>query len=87
MDNAEHRTDVVIVTFNGDEKKFSYHPAEPVSALLAQSKAAFHVEGNNRLALFTEAGVELPDGQSLEQAGVTVGEVLVLRQSSTRGGM
>jgi hypothetical protein len=79
--------DTVIVTFNGQEKSLAYQPQEQVSAILNRAMDAFGIQANRHLmGLFTEAGAELPDNSSAEAAGVTPGEVLILRQSVVRGG-
>lgn len=76
----------VKVTYNGDEKTFEYRRDELVETLLDDAKKRFHVEGQHRLSLFTESGIELPDKETLHDAGVHAGELLVLRQSTVRGG-
>jgi hypothetical protein len=82
---AEHDA-TVTVTFNGQDKNFAFHPHELVSALLERAKKEFNVEGQHLLSLFSENGVELPDGETLHQAGVRPGALLVLRQSTVKGG-
>lgn len=76
----------VIVTFNGADKYFAYQAHELVGKLLEKAKKEFGVESQHLLGLFTEAGVELDDDKTLEEAGVKAGELLVLRQSTVRGG-
>jgi hypothetical protein len=84
MSNANRNT--VIVTFNGADQTVEYQPHAAVQALLEHAKQAFSVQSNHLLSLFTEAGVELNDTQSAQDAGVTSGMVLVLRQSTVKGG-
>jgi len=84
MSSANHNT--VIVTFNGADQTVEYQPHASVQALLDHAKQAFRVQSNHLLSLFTEAGVELADTQSAQDAGVTPGKVLVLRQSTVKGG-
>ena len=81
----QHR-DTVTVTFNGADKEINYQPKATVQALLSHARQAFGVESNHLLSLFTQGGVELQDGQSAEDAGVTPGMLLVLRQSTVKGG-
>jgi len=79
--------DTVLVTFNGQEKSLAYQPEEQVSAILNRALDAFGIQANRHLmSLFTEAGAELPDSSSAEAAGVTPGELLILRQSVVKGG-
>jgi hypothetical protein len=84
MSSANRNT--VIVTFNGSDQTVEYQPHAAVQALLEHAKQAFSVQSNHLLSLFTEAGVELNDTQSAQDAGVTPGMVLVLRQSTVKGG-
>lgn len=82
---TEHR-DTVTVTFNGTDKQIAYQPHAPVQALLNHAKHEFGVESNHLLSLFTEGGVELDDNTSAQDAGVVPGMLLVLRQSTVKGG-
>jgi hypothetical protein len=81
-----HRDEKVAVTYNGQDKHFEDRPHELVGALLDLAKKEFHVESQHTLSLFTEGGVELPDAETLDRAGVRPGELLVLRQSTVKGG-
>jgi len=79
--------DTVLITFNGEEKALTYQPHEQVTAVLKRALDAFGVNSNRHLmSLFTEAGAELPDHSSMEDAGVKPGDVLILRQSVVKGG-
>jgi hypothetical protein len=54
-----------------------------------QGQHAFNLQNspnNHLLALFTEDGVELDDTRSAADAGVKPGMLLVLRQSTVKGG-
>lgn len=82
-DQHDHR---VIVTFNGADKHFAYQPHELVGKLLEKAKKEFGVESQHLLGLFTEAGVELDDNKTLKEADVHPDQLLVLRQSTVRGG-
>lgn len=86
MDTAVKR-DTVTITYNGNDKVIDYRPDEKVRAVLDRALAEFHVASNPHLmGLFTEANVELPDDSTMSAAGVKPGELLVLRQSTVRGG-
>lgn len=76
----------VIVTFNGQDTVISYNPHAAVQGLLDHAKQAFQVQSSHLLSLFTEGGVELKDAESAQVAGVKPGELLVLRQSTVKGG-
>ncbi|MET8063068.1 hypothetical protein [Micromonospora sp. NPDC005313] len=81
--------DTVTVTFNGADREVDYQPHAAVQALLAHAKQAFGMQeapNNHLLSLFTEGGVELNDNLSAKDAGVTPGMLLVLRQSTVKGG-
>jgi hypothetical protein len=77
----------VTVLYNGVPKKFEARRDELVQHLLNQARQAFGPISNpHLLGLFTKAGVELKDDQTIEAAGVKPHEVLLLRPSSVRGG-
>jgi len=77
----------VLVTFNGEEKALPYQPHEQVTAVLNRALDAFGISSNRHLmSLFTEAGAELADHSSMEDAGVRPGELLILRQSVVKVG-
>lgn len=77
----------VTVLYNGRTVEFHYRAEETVHALIrhALHQLGFH-DPHDELALFTTAGVELQDAQTLAHAGVRPGEELVLRQRVVRGG-
>lgn len=85
-EGAQHRDETVTVTFNGQDHRFRYHAHELVRTLLEMAKKEFGVEGQHLLSLFTEGGIELPDDQTLAEAGVRPDQLLVLRQSTVKGG-
>jgi hypothetical protein len=79
-------TDTVTVTFNGVDREIIYNPLAPVQVILNHAKERFGVQSNHLLSLFTENGAELPDGESAASAGIVSGALLILRQSTVRGG-
>jgi hypothetical protein len=80
-------TKEVVVAHNGEDREFPYKKDELVGQLLAQAIAAFNVvNGPHLFGLFTLAGQELPDADTLHDAKVKAGEKLLLRQSTVRGG-
>lgn len=82
-----HTKTTVTISFNGQDRHFTYQPHEQVRAVLDRALNEFNVSSNRHLmALFTEAGAELPDNESMEAAGVQPGGLLYLRQSAVRGG-
>jgi len=81
----EHR-DTVTVTFNGSDKEVDYQPEALVQVLLDNAKRAFGVESNHLLSLFTDRGTELDDKKTARDTGVVPGMLLVLRQSTVKGG-
>ncbi len=86
METAVKR-DTVTVTYNGTDKLIEYGPDEKVRAVLDRALDEFHVTSNRHLmGLFTEGNIELPDEATMSGAGVKPGELLVLRQSTIRGG-
>jgi len=86
--NTQHR-ETVTVTFNGIDKEVEYQPNAAVQALLNHAKHEFgahNTPNNHLLSLFTEGGTELDDSMSATDAGVVPGMLLVLRQSTVKGG-
>ena len=78
---------VVFVIYNGVKKKFEVRRDELVQRLLEQARQAFGpIPNAHLLGLFTAAGVELQDAQTIAAAGVKPGEELLLRPSAVRGG-
>ncbi len=77
----------VTVLYNGVPKRFEVRRDELVKRLLNQALQAFGPINNpHLLGLFTKAGVELMDDQTIKIAGVRPREELLLRPSSVRGG-
>jgi hypothetical protein len=78
---------LVKVLYNGVPKEFEVRRDELVERLLEQARQAFGpITNPHLLGLFTKAGVELTDNQTIEAAGVKPGDVLLLRPSTVRGG-
>lgn len=77
----------VSVNYAGITKPFTVTPHQTVNSLLELALNAFGVHNNRHTqSLFTDAGAELADAQSLEAAGVETGHVLLLRPSKVKGG-
>lgn len=77
----------VAVIYNGLTKEFEVRADELVQQLLDQAKQKFGPINNaHLLGLFTQAGVELNDGQTIKAAGVKPDEILLMRPSTVRGG-
>jgi hypothetical protein len=78
----------VSINYSGITKTFTATPHQAVQSLLEAALNAFGVHNNRHTqSLFTEAGVELADAQSLEAAGVKAGATLLLRPSKVKGGV
>ena len=76
------------VLYNGTTESISVQPHEQVTAVLARAENDFHITQNRHLyGLFLQNGTELNDQQSLEEAGVTPHQIVLLRQSTVRGGV
>lgn len=77
----------VTVTYAGLTKNFTVPPHQAVQALLEQALNAFGVHNNRHTqSLYSSAGAELADAQSLEAAGIKEGDQLLLRPSQVKGG-
>jgi Protein of Unknown function (DUF2604) len=87
MDVTVERKFAVEVSYNGIDKPFQVEPEERVKALLQQAISAFGITQQPHIqSLFREDGTELSDDQSIEQAGIKPGDVLLLRPSKVKGG-
>lgn len=77
----------VTVNYGGITKLFNVTPHQTVHSLLELALNAFGLNNNRHTqSLFTEAGAELADAQSLDAAGVGTGDTLLLRPSKVKGG-
>lgn len=88
---AEHESErhefKVTVLYDGVKKKFEVRLDETVKKLLDQAIKEFGPLPNpHTLSLFTEAGVELPDAQTIKEAGIKPHDELLLRPSKVKGG-
>jgi hypothetical protein len=85
----EPKTDKLelIIIYNGVKKPLKATFDEAMKALLDQAIALFGSLPNpHTLALFNEAGKELPVTGTVKEAGIKPGEKLLLRPSTVRGG-
>jgi hypothetical protein len=82
-------------TFNGVTKPLEVEAEQQTQAVLEAAIRLFSLQSQpHTMGLFTQANVEvagrLPSGQdiheSVEQAGITPGQLLVLRQVVVQGG-
>src|SRR4051812_14778338 len=82
----EDKLEVVII-YNGLHKPLKVTADESLKTILDQAIALFGVLPNpHTLALFTEAGNELPITGTVKDANLKPGEKLLLRPSAVRGG-
>jgi hypothetical protein len=88
LQQVEHPNEFKVgVIYNGVDKPFEVRREELTVRLLDQARQAFGTIPNpHLLSLFTKAGVELNDDQTIEQAGVKPHDVLLLRPGTVRGG-
>jgi len=75
-----------VVLYDGVKKPFVVRPEETVKRLLDQAISAFGPLPNPHTLSLYKAGKELPDGETLRQAGVKPHDVLLLRPSAVKGG-
>jgi hypothetical protein len=85
--DIEHAGEFTVeVLYNGVKKKFEARPEETVKHLLEQAIRAFgSVPNPHTLSLYKD-GKELPDGQTLKEAGVKPHDLLLLRPGAVKGG-
>jgi hypothetical protein len=77
----------VTVTFNGLNKALQVRPHDTVKQVLDRAIAEFGNPPNpHTLALYSAAGVELPEGQTVQDARIRPHDTLLLRTSAVKGG-
>lgn len=77
----------VTVSSNGSDQTVTYEPHEAVAAVRNRAENAFGIQQNRHMmSLFTTDNRELNDNTSMVDAGVKPGDLLVLRQSTVKGG-
>jgi Ubiquitin family len=86
--DAEHAALFTVeVLYDGVKKPFVVRPNETVKQLLDQAIKAFGPLPNPHMLSLYLAGKELPDAETLKQAGVKPNDVLLLRPSTVKGGV
>src|SRR5205809_1949036 len=84
---SKKRKTTVTVIYNGRTAILEYEPHQAIQALLTHALHAFGITAAaTEMALFNQAGAELPSGGSVEDAGIRPDDELVLRQRVVRGG-
>ena len=77
----------VSIAYVGITKTLLVTPHQTVQSVLELALNAFGVHNNRHTqSLFTEAGVELADAQSVADAGIKDADRLLLRPSKVKGG-
>lgn len=77
----------VEIVYNGVTKPFEVESEERVAALLQQAIAVFRItQQPHLLSLFRQDGTLVPEGESVERAGLKPHEVLLLRPNAVKGG-
>lgn len=77
----------VSIIYNGMEKHETVEPDETIRQVLDRAIRIFGpLPQPHTLALFNEAGRELPDSETVRQAGIKPKDRLLLRPSQVRGG-
>src|SRR5712691_12479522 len=78
---------VVELVYNGVTKPLQVEPEEHVTALLQKAIATFGItQQPHLLSLFRQDGSVVPENESVEQAGIKPGEILLLRPNAVKGG-
>lgn len=85
--DRDRRKFEVAIIYNGVKKALTVALDEPMNKVLQQAIALFGSPPNpHTLALFTEAGRELPENVSVREAGLVPHQTLLLRPSTVKGG-
>ncbi len=87
MDVATEKKFAVEIAYNGVTTLLDVQPEEQVTAVLQRAIKLFGITQNpHLLSLFDPNGNAVPENKSVEQAGLTPGELLLLRPNSVKGG-
>ncbi len=77
----------VTVIYNGLSREIEFRPKDMVGEIRARAMTAFGItQDQPPLALWSEAGAQLPDDKSAHDVGVHPHDKLLLRPSAVRGG-
>src|ERR1700761_5705466 len=76
----------VEILYDGVKKTFEVRAEETIKVLLNKAIAAFGPLPNPHTLSLYKGGSELPDNQTLKDAGVKPHDVLLLRASKVKGG-
>jgi hypothetical protein len=77
----------VVIIYNGIKKPIKVKLDELIKTVLQKAIALFGSPPNpHLLSLFTEAGRELPEAETVKQVGLHPDEKLLLRPSAVKGG-
>ena len=80
------KIDLTII-YNGISRTLSAQPHEQVQALLLRAIHEFGISSNpHLLSLFREDRTKVEEAQSVEAAGLTDGQELLLRPDAVKGG-
>lgn len=75
------------VVYNGVTKAISVESHQQVNAVREKAIHEFRITQNpHLLSFFREDGSEIPDNQSVADAGIRPGELLALRPGAVKGG-
>lgn len=88
MDHCKNAEIVIQVAYNGVTKPLEHvTPDEQVQAVLSRALQLFHVTDRpHAQGLFREDGSEVQPTQSVREAGLVNGQLLILRARTPQGG-
>lgn len=86
-EDGRPRTFEITVSYNGLSKPLTVSSSDLIGSVLSQAIAIFGQPPNpHTLALYTDDGRELQDGQTVKEAGIKKREKLLLRPSTVKAG-
>lgn len=86
-DDDRSKTIEIIIVYNGLTKPLSVAKTDLISLVLAHAIALFGtLPQPHTLALYTDDRGELPDGQTVKEAGLKKHEKVLLRPSTVKAG-
>lgn len=83
---GRHGADVTLI-YNGLTREIEFQQNDLVGEIRARAMERFGITQNQHLlALWSEAGAELPDDKTAHDVGIRPHDKLLLRPSAVRGG-
>lgn len=85
-DEVKNKFEIQVI-YNGNTKNVTVNPRQQVTAVVQHAVQLFGITQNaHLLSLFKEDGSEIPENQSVADAGIKPCDLLALHPSTVKGG-